>query len=68
MDNLRIKFKEHGRSYVYAGQDLTESAWYLYDEDGNTYEDQNEYKKAQEAKKPKAKPVVKKKAATKDKE
>lgn len=66
MDNLRIKFKEHGRSYVYAGQDLTESSWYLYDEDGKTYADQNEYKKAQDAKKPKT--VVKKKAVTKKKD
>ena len=65
MSKLRIQRKTAGRSYDYRGQDLTDSVWYLLDEDGNTYEDQNEYEKAQEAKKPKPKPVAKKKAAVK---
>jgi len=60
---LRMHFKAMGRSYIYEGQDLTNSPWYLLDEDGTRYEDQNEYREVQAKKKAAAKKTTAKKKA-----
>lgn len=57
-----MQYKSKGRTYNYKGQDLTNSVWYLLDEDDVKYDDQTVYEKAM---KPKPKPVAKKKAAVK---